>query len=194
MSSRDLRTAPSELLVAALGAVAVLIAALAGDLDSPTVWTLVAALGAGYVLSRGFARSAPPSQRAPLSSPSPPEARPAAAEDVTTRAFAPSAAAEEPSQAGVTLSEERVRVDRRSRPREHVRLVKHVVTEEVVVRVPVRREEIRVERVPAGERFPPTDGEVISEVTLTEEEPAVDTQVVARREGIDIQHNQPGAT
>ena len=174
MPSRAPKTLPSELLVGLLAAAALLVAAAAGDLDASVLWTLVAALGAGYLLSRGTARSALPSART--------RAQRFAAAPAQERVHVPAPAA--PSapapQAEVTLSEEQLHVDRRERPRERVRLVKHVVTEEVTVRVPVRREEIRVERVPIGEDFGPADGEVVSELTLSEEEPVVDTRIVAR--------------
>lgn len=50
----------------------------------------------------------------------------------------------------MTRSEEHLRVRTESEPVERVRLRKHVVTEYQQVTVPVRREEIRVEREPAG--------------------------------------------
>ena len=55
----------------------------------------------------------------------------------------------------MTRSEEQVRVTHRSRVRERVRLVKHVVTEQVTVTV--RREELRVERETVGEDDLDTD-------------------------------------
>jgi uncharacterized protein (TIGR02271 family) len=138
------------------------------------VWTLVAVLGAAYLLSRGLARGEVPNQQT--------SRRAFAAAPAQDRVHmpAPPPAGGTADRAEVTLSEEQLHVDRRERPRERVRLVKHVVTEEVTVRVPVRREEIRVERVPFGEEFPPTDGEIVSETTLSEEEPVVDTRTVAR--------------
>ncbi len=51
----------------------------------------------------------------------------------------------------MTRSEEEVSVEPRARPKERVRLKKYVVTEPVTKTVPVRREEIRVERVPVDE-------------------------------------------
>ena len=60
----------------------------------------------------------------------------------------------------VTRSEERLRVGLRVRPRERVRLVRHVVTENVTFTVPVQREELRVERIPFDEddQAPGRDG------------------------------------
>ena len=46
-------------------------------------------------------------------------------------------------------SEERVRVSTERVAARRMRVVKYVVTEEVQVTVPVRREEIRIEEVPA---------------------------------------------
>jgi len=55
--------------------------------------------------------------------------------------------------AEVTRSEEELDVGVEKRPRERVRLKKYVVTEEVTKKVPVQREEVRVEREPVeGER------------------------------------------
>ena len=51
----------------------------------------------------------------------------------------------------MTRSEEEVTIKPQARPRERVRLKKYVVTEPVTKTVPVRREEIRVERVPVEE-------------------------------------------
>lgn len=55
--------------------------------------------------------------------------------------------------AEVTRSDEELNVGVEKRPRERVRLKKYVVTEEVTKKVPVQREEVRVEREPVeGER------------------------------------------
>jgi hypothetical protein len=56
----------------------------------------------------------------------------------------------------MTRSEEEVSIEPRARPKERVRLKKYVVTEPVTKTVPVRREEIRVERVPVDEEGPDT--------------------------------------
>jgi uncharacterized protein (TIGR02271 family) len=78
----------------------------------------------------------------------------------------------------VTLSEERLQVDRRRRPHERVRLRKYVVTEYVTVRVPVKREEVSLERIPIDE----DDGEPAEgpELVLMTEEPVIEKHVVAR--------------
>ena len=48
----------------------------------------------------------------------------------------------------MTRSEEQLRVGTEQVGATRVRLVKYVVTEEVQITVPIRREEIRVEQVP----------------------------------------------
>ncbi|WP_306212864.1 YsnF/AvaK domain-containing protein [Actinoplanes sp. RD1] len=72
------------------------------------------------------------------------------------------------------------------------RLRKYVVTEDVQITVQVRREELRLERAPAGgsapvadpdvfgtlEEFGGPDGGVVFEITLHEERPVVTTEVV----------------
>ena len=50
----------------------------------------------------------------------------------------------------VPVSEEQLEVEKRERKTGEVRVSKNVVTEEKQVTVPVTREEVRVERVPAG--------------------------------------------
>lgn len=48
---------PTELVVLALTAVALLIAAAVADnFEAPSAWTLVTVLAVGYMLSRGFAK------------------------------------------------------------------------------------------------------------------------------------------
>jgi stress response protein YsnF len=54
----------------------------------------------------------------------------------------------------MTRSEEEVHIDTRMRPRERVRIKKYVVTDHVKKTVPVRREEVRLEREPPE---PPPD-------------------------------------
>ena len=51
------------------------------------------------------------------------------------------------------------------------------MTEYVTVTVPVRREELRLERVPFDA---PHDSTVEADVTLMEEEPVVETRIVAK--------------
>jgi uncharacterized protein (TIGR02271 family) len=76
----------------------------------------------------------------------------------------------------MTRSEEEVHVGKAFRERGRVRLRKYVVTEEVQQTVPVRREEVRVEREPITDANldPASDGPAISEdqheVVLHEEE------------------------
>jgi uncharacterized protein (TIGR02271 family) len=60
-----------------------------------------------------------------------------------------------------------------------VRLRKYVVTEYVTVRVPVRREEVSLERIPIedAQDAEPADG---LELVLMTEEPVIEKHVVAR--------------
>jgi stress response protein YsnF len=55
------------------------------------------------------------------------------------------------SDGAMTRSEEQLRVSTEATPARRVRLVKYVVTEEVQITVPLRREEIRIEEVPLEE-------------------------------------------
>jgi uncharacterized protein (TIGR02271 family) len=86
----------------------------------------------------------------------------------------------------MTRSEEEIRVGTTERERGRVRLKKFIVEEEVTRTVPVRREEVRVEREPiteanAGDAM---DGPPISddahEVVLHEEEPVVEKRAVPK--------------
>ena len=87
-------------------------------------------------------------------------------------------------QAAMTRSEEQLVVDKVEVPRERVRLVKHVVTEDVTVTVTLRREELRVEREPIANPDPldlPPGTEIAPsemEFFLLAEEPVVSTRVV----------------
>lgn len=54
----------------------------------------------------------------------------------------------------MTRSEEEVRIGKRTRERGRVRLKKYVVTDYVETKVPVRREEVRLEREPPDESDP----------------------------------------
>lgn len=89
---------------------------------------------------------------------------------------------EEPSQAEVVVSAERVDVAVHRLPRERVRLRREVHTHEVEVRVTVRREVLRVERLPVQDGDPHTsaagDDQVALEVVLHEERPVVGVQAV----------------
>lgn len=94
----------------------------------------------------------------------------------------------------MTRSEERLVVSTQLWETGRARLRKYVVTEEVQITVPIRREEIRLEREPivegstpsvedpdvfgAAEVFGGRDGGVIYEVTLHQERPVVSTEIV----------------
>lgn len=86
----------------------------------------------------------------------------------------------------ITRSEEELRVGTTRRERGRVRLRKYVVTEDVQRTVPVRREEVRVEREPiTGENIDQAmSGQDISEaeheVVLHEEEPVVEKRAVPK--------------
>ena len=86
----------------------------------------------------------------------------------------------------MTRSEEELRVGTTERETGRVRLRKYVVEDEVTETVPVRREEIRVEREPitAGNVDDAVDGPAISEeeheVVLHEEEVVVDKRAVPK--------------
>ena len=86
----------------------------------------------------------------------------------------------------MTRSEEELRVGTRQRETGRVRLRKYVVTEHVQQTVPVRREEVRVEREPITDANvePATAGPAISdeqhEVVLHEEELVVEKRVVPK--------------
>ena len=74
-----------------------------------------------------------------------------------------------------TTGEGSLQVGTEVKPRERVRLKKYVVTEEVTKKVPVSREEVRLEREPAGEDETGS-GQVAEgeeQVVLSEEEPVV---------------------
>jgi uncharacterized protein (TIGR02271 family) len=86
----------------------------------------------------------------------------------------------------VTRSEEELHVGTQARERGRARLRKYVTTEQQQVSVPVRREEVRVEREPITDANldAATSGPDISEeeheVTLHEETPVVEKRVVPR--------------
>ena len=162
----------SELTLMLLVATAVLIAAaFAGALDSPEAWTAVAALAAAYALSRGFARN-------DLMLPDRPQRIRAVMRPTTT---------DTETAAEMVVSEEQLKVDKQRRPTERVRLRKDVVTEEVTITVPIRREVLRVERVPIepdemlaeAVPFELSEGRT-QELILMEERAIVDTRVVPR--------------
>ena len=86
----------------------------------------------------------------------------------------------------MTRSEEELRVGTTERESGRVRLRKYVVEDEVTQTVPVRREEVRVEREPITDanRGDAVDGPAISEdeheVVLHSEEVVVDKQTVPK--------------
>src|SRR3954470_23470736 len=86
----------------------------------------------------------------------------------------------------MTRSEEELRVGTRERETGRARLRKYVVTENVTQTVPVRREEVRLEREPITDANidDAMDGPAISdeehEVVLHEEQPVVDKRVVPK--------------
>jgi stress response protein YsnF len=96
----------------------------------------------------------------------PPVASPAAAPTVEMPVEAPRPPATDDGGA-MTRSEEQLVVATERVPTTRARLVKYVVTEEVQITVPIRREEIRVEQVPIDA---PDDGP--GETVLTDEPPA----------------------
>ena len=86
-------------------------------------------------------------------------------------------------QDAITRFEEELHVTKRRRPRTRVRLRKYIVTEMVTTRVPVRREEVRLEREPItdleadslAEAGPPDE---LHEVVLHEERLVIERRVV----------------
>jgi stress response protein YsnF len=94
------------------------------------------------------------------------------------------------SDGTMTRSEEQLRVGAERVATTRARLVKYVVTEEVQITVPIRREEIRVEEVPlddladgAGESLVPADDAggssgLPDEIVLHTERPVVTVEVV----------------
>ena len=86
----------------------------------------------------------------------------------------------------MTVSEEELRVGTTERESGRVRLKKYVVEDEVTETVPVRREEVRVEREPITDanRGDALDGPAISEeeheVVLHEEEVVVEKRAVPK--------------
>jgi uncharacterized protein (TIGR02271 family) len=90
------------------------------------------------------------------------------------------------TDSAITRSEEELHVGTRERESGRVRLRKYVVEDEVTQTVPVRREEVRVEREPITDanRDDATSGPEIAsdehEVVLHEEEPVAEKRVVAK--------------
>ena len=106
-----------------------------------------------------------------------------AAEPTTARHAAPQS-----SDGAMTRSEERLRVDTERVADRRVRVVKYVVTEEVQVTVPIRREEIRLEEIPldaedGGRSGSPgadatSSGVLPEESVLHSERPVIGVEVV----------------
>jgi uncharacterized protein (TIGR02271 family) len=101
------------------------------------------------------------------------------------------AAHDRPDDGAMTRSEEQLRVGTERVAARRVRLVKYVVTEEVQVTVPLRREEVRIEELPIeGEPAPLRDEETLvahdaaaapgipDEIVLHAERPVVGVEVV----------------
>jgi len=99
---------------------------------------------------------------------------------------APRAQATGGHEDAMTRSEEELRVGTAERERGRARLRKYVVTEEVQQTIPVRREEVRVEREPITEAnvdqamSGPEISEAEHEVVLHEEEPVVEKRAVPK--------------
>jgi uncharacterized protein (TIGR02271 family) len=74
---------------------------------------------------------------------------------------APARAVADHGDGSMVRSEEQLRIGTARFPARRVRVVKYVVTEEVQVTVPVRREEIRIEELPLDDGG--TDGELVTE-------------------------------
>lgn len=112
--------------------------------------------------------------------PSPPPAPPPSPPPVGRDDSAPT------TDDAMTRSEEELRVGTAAVPAARMRLRKHIVTEHVQTTVPVRREEVRLEREPItqAEAGHALDGPAISgeehEMVLYEEQPVVEKRVVPR--------------
>jgi hypothetical protein len=135
-------------------------------------------------------RDAGPVQEADRPTAGPPIPDPAATPDVPPAGYAPAAPA---TDGAMTRSEEQLRVRTEQVATTRVRLVKYVVTEEVQVTVPLRREEVRLEEVPLdapdpgpGESLAPDGGYaegppgtgLPDEIVLHREEPVISVRVV----------------
>jgi uncharacterized protein (TIGR02271 family) len=169
--SRDDDGRPVEALLVMLAILAAVVIATTADLDAPRAWSLAAVLAGAYILARGASRGdwrAAARRRAAARAPQPRD-----------DALEPPPPAVQPGRPGpeVTLHEDRVHIEHRTRPRERVRVHKHVVTEYVTLSVPVRREELRIERIPLDA---PPDPTAEADLTLMEDEPVVETEIVAR--------------
>jgi uncharacterized protein (TIGR02271 family) len=143
--------------------------------------------------------AAPPAEAAPTVDPASGAAAPPLEAAPTVQMAAPVASPSEPpapaaepagSDGGMTRSEEQLRVGTERVATTRARLVKYIVTEDVQITVPIRREEIRVEEVPLdavddgpGESLDvPAGTEAASavpgEIVLHTERPVVSVEVV----------------
>ena len=140
----------------------------------------------------------PSAQGAPSDLPPAAQPTPAATDSTTDTGTVPIATGPPVAPAGardgsMTRSEEQLRVSTQRVVSGRVRVVKYVVTEEVQVTVPIRREEIRLEELPAdGEDVPVSTGESLlppgtdqlpgtglpEEIVLHAERPVVGVEVV----------------
>jgi uncharacterized protein (TIGR02271 family) len=82
----------------------------------------------------------------------------------------------------MTRSEEELRVGKREKSAEKVRLRKYVETEPVTEEVQLRKERVAVERVPASGTTSADIGEQETEVELFEEEPVIEKRTVPKEE------------
>jgi uncharacterized protein (TIGR02271 family) len=159
-----------ELALVGIALIALIVVSIAGGLNAPALWTLVTIVGAGYLLGRGAARGRWPGLESRQGS----TTDPVRAGDTGSNGEA------------MTVSEERLSVDKRQRARERLRVRKYVVTEQVTVTVPVRREHVRIEREPIPEGEAAADAAELGapvpdyEITLLEETVVVDKRVVPR--------------
>lgn len=89
-----------------------------------------------------------------------------------------------PESVDLTRSEEQLVVDTRARATERVTVRKRVVTEEVTVTIPLRREELVIEREPIepGAAAAPADAQIVEaefDFLLLAEQPVIEKRVVA---------------
>ena len=99
-----------------------------------------------------------------------------------TTELPPAGALPEPPRE-MTVSEEQLVVDTEARPTERVRLRKRVVTEDVTVTIPLRREELVIEREPIepGSADAPADAQIVEadfDFVLLAEQPVIEKRVV----------------
>lgn len=82
----------------------------------------------------------------------------------------------------ITRHEEEMSVGTRTEEVGNVRLRKYVTTDTETVTVPVQKEKVVVERTSVDDTTGGTISEEVAEVTVSEEVPVVDTEVVAKEE------------